>query len=93
MLQVKPFFDDPANNKNSARMVNHVTVSQFRQGLDVKLGLTSLSQAEIDLIIEKYLDEDYGDMVSPSDLRSAVVCLISDVRSEFGRVRRLLGML
>ena len=92
MLQVKPFFDDPANNKNSARMVNHVTVSQFRQGLDVKLGLTSLSQAEIDLIIEKYLDDDYGDMVSPSDLCAAAVCYIADVMSGV-RIRRLSGML
>ena len=90
---MKPFFDDPANNKNSARMVNHVTVSQFRQGLDVKLGLTSLSPAEIDLIIEKYLDDDYGDMVRAPGLCAAAACLISAVQLDSGRVRRLLGTL
>lgn len=65
-LQVKPFFDDAAHDKNSCHLVNHVTVSQFKQGLGVKMGFTSLSQSDIDLLIEKFLDDEYppGDMIN-----------------------------
>lgn len=66
VLQVKPFFDDAAHDKNSCHMVNHVTVSQFKQGLGVKMGFTSLSQADIGVLIEKFLDDEYppGDMIN-----------------------------
>ena len=65
-LQVKPFFDDAAHDKNSCHMVNHVTVSQFKQGLGVKMGFTSLSQSDIQVLIEKFLDDEYppGDMIN-----------------------------
>lgn len=65
-LQVKPFFDDAAHDKNSCHMVNHVTVSQFKQGLGVKMGFTSLSQNDIGVLIEKFLDDEYppGDMIN-----------------------------
>ena len=65
-LQVKPFFDDAAHDKNSCHMVNHVTVSQFKQGLGVKMGFTSLSQSDISVLIEKFLDDEYppGDMIN-----------------------------
>ena len=66
VVQVKPFFDDAAHDKNSCHMVNHVTVPQFKQGLGVKMGFTSLKQADIDVLIEKFLDEEYppGDMIN-----------------------------
>lgn len=65
-LQVKPFFDDAAHDKNSCHLVNHVTVSQFKQGLGVKMGFTSLSQSDINVLIEKFLDDEYppGDMIN-----------------------------
>lgn len=65
-LQVKPFFDDAAHDKNSCHMVNHVTVPQFKQGLGVKMGFTSLSPSDINVLIEKFLDDEYppGDMIN-----------------------------
>ncbi|DBA80843.1 hypothetical protein WJX77_010114 [Trebouxia sp. C0004] len=65
-IMVKPFFDDAAHDKNSCHMVNHVTVSQFKQGLGVKMGFTSLSQTDIGVLIEKFLDDEYppGDMIN-----------------------------
>ncbi len=48
--QVKPFFDDAAHDVNSCMLVNHVTIPQFKQCLNVKLGLmNSLSASDADL--------------------------------------------
>ena len=61
LAQVKPFFDDAANDKNSSHLVNHVTVAQFKQGLSVNLGF-AISSKDIDLLVEKFVDDDYPDM-------------------------------
>jgi len=60
---VKPFFDDAARNKNSSIMVGHVTEKQFRQTLDVNMQL-SLPTSAVDLLIKKYFNEDYPEMVN-----------------------------
>jgi hypothetical protein len=44
-LLVKPFFDDAAKDDHSAKLFGHVTVSQFRQCINVKLGLRVGGQA------------------------------------------------
>jgi hypothetical protein len=38
-LVVKPYFDDAAQDDNSSKLYGHVTHTQFKQCLDVKLGL------------------------------------------------------
>lgn len=62
-IMVKPFFDDACNDKNSPKLVGHVTFQQFRQVINVKLGL-KLWDSDVELLIEKYVDDYYGDMVN-----------------------------
>ncbi|KAK9813681.1 hypothetical protein WJX73_003195 [Symbiochloris irregularis] len=62
-IQVKPFFDDASNDKNSSHLVNHVTINQFKQGLSVNLGF-NVSSKDTDLLVEKFGNEDYPDMVN-----------------------------
>jgi hypothetical protein len=47
-LVVKPYFDDAAQDDNSSKLYGHVTATQFKQCLDVKLGL-SISNSEASL--------------------------------------------
>ena len=61
VAQVKPFFDDASRDKNSSHLVNHVTVSQFKQGLSINLGF-NVSSKDIDLLVEKFGNDDYPDM-------------------------------
>ncbi len=42
---------------------NHVTTAQFRAVLNVKLGL-DIPEADVQLLIEKYVDDAYGDLVN-----------------------------
>ncbi len=44
-LLVKPFFDDASKDDHSAKLFGHVTASQFRQCINVKLGLRVGGQA------------------------------------------------
>eukprot|EP00892_Ulva_mutabilis_P008864 jgi/Ulvmu1/634/UM010_0004.1 len=62
-MLVKPFFEDASRDPNSIRMINHVTPQQFKQVLNVKLAL-EVNQDDLDLLIEKFVSEDYGDMVN-----------------------------
>lgn len=70
-MQVKPFFDDAARDKNSSHLVNHVTIAQFKQGLSVNLGF-NVSGKDIDLLVEKFVDEEYPDMVNYVVLTSTI---------------------
>jgi len=60
---VKDFFRDPERNNNSIKHVNHVSVYQFKQELNVKLGFR-LTAEEMEVLVEKYVNEDYDDMVN-----------------------------
>uniref|UniRef100_A0A061R0J3 Flagellar associated protein n=1 Tax=Tetraselmis sp. GSL018 TaxID=582737 RepID=A0A061R0J3_9CHLO len=62
-ILVKPFFDDACRDKNSPSLVNHVTWQQFKQVLETKLEF-KLWEEDKDLLIEKYVDDFYGDMVN-----------------------------
>lgn len=62
-ILVKPFFEDASRDPNSARMINHVTPQQFKQVLNVKLGM-NVEPRDLELLIEKYITEDYGDLVN-----------------------------
>ena len=55
---MKPFFDEVAQD-----VVNHVRVPQFKQCLTVGLGFRDLSEQQQELLTEKYLDDEYGDLV------------------------------
>lgn len=57
-VQVKPFFDEVAQD-----VVNHVRIPQFKQCLTVGLGFRDLSEQQQSLLVEKYLDDEYGDLV------------------------------
>ena len=58
-ILVKPVFDDAAANKNSTLSVNRVTANQFKQALNVKLGLM-LKAEEVQVLIKKFDDNDDG---------------------------------
>jgi len=60
---VKDFFRDPERNNNSIKHVNHVSIYQFKQELNVQLGFR-LTAEEMELLVEKYVNEDYPDMVN-----------------------------
>eukprot|EP01026_Neomeris_dumetosa_P000307 TRINITY_DN10078_c0_g1_i1.p1 TRINITY_DN10078_c0_g1~~TRINITY_DN10078_c0_g1_i1.p1 ORF type:complete len:254 (-),score=36.53 TRINITY_DN10078_c0_g1_i1:80-841(-) len=62
-ILVKPFFDDACRNNNSVKLVGHVTPQQFRQALNVKIGI-ELSEKEMQLLIEKFFNDEYGDIVN-----------------------------
>lgn len=62
-IQVKPFFDDACNDKNSPCLVGHVTWQQFKQVLETKLHF-KMWEEDKELLVEKYLDDFYGDMVN-----------------------------
>lgn len=62
-IQVKPFFDDACNDKNSPCLVGHVTWQQFKQVLETKLEF-KMWEEDKELLVEKYLDDFYGDMVN-----------------------------
>lgn len=62
-ILVKPMFDDAASDNNSSKLVGHVTKHQFLQCLNVKLGL-ELSEKEAQLVMCKFLHEDYPEMVN-----------------------------
>ena len=49
---VKDFFRDPERNNNSIKHVNHVSVYQFKQELNVKLGFR-LTAEEMEVLVEK----------------------------------------
>lgn len=65
-ILVKPFFDDAARNQNSCLSVGHVTVNQFKQVLNTKLGLEKVHlpnmtmEEALALIIEKFDDNSDG---------------------------------
>ena len=56
---VKPVFDDAAANKNSTLSVNRVTANQFKQALNVKLGLR-LKESEVQVLLKKFDDNNEG---------------------------------
>ena len=58
-ILVKPVFDDAAANKNSTLSVNRVTANQFKQALNVKLGL-QLKEDEVAVLLKKFDDNDDG---------------------------------
>lgn len=60
---VKPFFDDSAEDDHSAKLFGHVTYTQFKQCINVKLGL-EIAEKDMDLLIEKYKNEDKPEMVN-----------------------------
>ncbi|GMH42114.1 hypothetical protein BSKO_10033 [Bryopsis sp. KO-2023] len=62
-ILVKPMFDDAAGDNNSSKLVGHVTKTQFAQCLNVKLGL-KLSEEDVRLVVQKYLHDDYAEMVN-----------------------------
>lgn len=62
-IQVKPFFDDACRDKNSPCLVGHVTWQQFKQVLETKLNF-KMWEEDKELLVEKYLDDFYGDMVN-----------------------------
>ena len=61
-ILVKPVFDDAAANKNSTLSVNRVTANQFKQALNVKLGLR-LTTSEVQVLLRKF-DDNNDDMVN-----------------------------
>ena len=58
-ILVKPVFDDAAANKNSTLSVNRVTANQFKQALNVKLGLR-LKESEVQVLLKKFDDNNEG---------------------------------
>ncbi|KAK9841227.1 hypothetical protein WJX74_002211 [Apatococcus lobatus] len=58
-MEVKPFFDEVAQD-----VVNHVRIPQFKQCLTVGLGFRDLTEQQQSLLVEKYLDDEYGDLVN-----------------------------
>lgn len=62
-ILVKPFFEDASRDANSIRLINHVTPQQFKQVLNVKLGM-NVESRDLELLTGKYINEDYGDMVN-----------------------------
>lgn len=44
---IKPFFDDAAQDDHSAKLYGHVTIPQFKQCLNVKVGQRCLPCSEI----------------------------------------------
>lgn len=60
---VKPFFDDCALDDHSAKLFGHVTHTQFKQCINVKLGL-EIAEKDVLLLIEKYTNEDKPEMVN-----------------------------
>ena len=58
-ILVKPVFDDAAANKNSTLSVNRVTANQFKQALNVKLGLR-LTTSEVQVLLRKFDDNNDG---------------------------------
>ena len=58
-ILVKPVFDDAAANKNSTLSVNRVTANQFKQALNVKLGLR-LKESEVMVLLKKFDDNNDG---------------------------------
>lgn len=58
-ILVKPVFDDAAANKNSTLSVNRVTANQFKQALNVKLGLR-LKESEVQWLLKKFDDNNDG---------------------------------
>lgn len=62
-MMLKPFFDDAAADDNSTKLYGHVTVSQFKQCMNVKAGLI-LSDEESKLLVDKYVHEDYPELVN-----------------------------
>ena len=61
-ILVKPVFDDAAANKNSTLSVNRVTANQFKQALNVKLGLR-LKEEEVQVLLKKF-DDNNDNMVN-----------------------------
>eukprot|EP00877_Chromochloris_zofingiensis_P005200 jgi/Chrzof1/14681/Cz09g11260.t1 len=60
---IKPFFDDAAQDDHSAKLYGHVTIPQFKQCLNVKVGIR-VSEEEGSLLAEKYYHEDYPELVN-----------------------------
>eukprot|EP00775_Hariotina_reticulata_P008738 gene8738-8918_t len=62
-VQIKPFFDDAARDDHSTKLYGHVTHTQFKQCLGVKVNIW-LTAEQADLLCEKYSHEDYPELVN-----------------------------
>ncbi|GBF96228.1 hypothetical protein Rsub_08773 [Raphidocelis subcapitata] len=62
-ILIKPFFDDAAQDDHSAKLYGHVTASQFKQCLNVKVGIR-ISDEEAELLAEKFHHEDLPELVN-----------------------------
>mmetsp|Transcript_40837 Transcript_40837/g.104495 ORF Transcript_40837/g.104495 Transcript_40837/m.104495 type:complete len:259 (-) Transcript_40837:103-879(-) len=62
-ILVKPTFDDASRDKNSPCLVGHVTWQQFKSCMETKCGF-KLWESDMNLLVEKYTDDYYGDMVN-----------------------------
>ncbi|KIY94280.1 hypothetical protein MNEG_13681 [Monoraphidium neglectum] len=62
-ILLKPFFDDAAADDHSAKLYGHVTAPQFKQVLNVKVGIR-VSDSEAQLLAEKFHHEDLTELVN-----------------------------
>ncbi|KAI8475036.1 MAG: flagellar associated protein [Monoraphidium minutum] len=62
-ILLKPFFDDAAQDDHSAKLYGHVTAPQFKQVLNVKVGIR-VSDVEAVLLAEKFHHEDLTELVN-----------------------------
>uniref|UniRef100_A0A383W0A7 Uncharacterized protein n=2 Tax=Tetradesmus obliquus TaxID=3088 RepID=A0A383W0A7_TETOB len=62
-IMIKPFFDDAAQDDHSTKLYGHVTHTQFKQCLSVKVNIR-ITPDEAALLIEKYTHEDFPELVN-----------------------------
>eukprot|EP00879_Flechtneria_rotunda_P009058 GHRR01009483.1.p1 GENE.GHRR01009483.1~~GHRR01009483.1.p1 ORF type:complete len:230 (+),score=78.34 GHRR01009483.1:148-837(+) len=62
-ILIKPFFDDAARGEHSAKLPGHVTCTQFKQCLSVKVNI-HVSPDEAELLCEKLTHEDFPELVN-----------------------------